>query len=193
METPDFWDGVFDAISSGMALMEYCQVEDIPYTTVQGRMRRSPELTARLSRAREARALVHVERMEDIANRVESGELDPKRASVSLQARQWLALVLTMLGVSVSLEGKSTVGGPGSDPGQVVTWLSTDVSGSLVFPDGPLPDGTGVQSGGSWNKTWHVKTDGWSDDDGFFGQTTSYVAASGKMLHAVRADTVRSR
>jgi hypothetical protein len=29
--------------------------------------------------------------MEDIANRVESGELDPKRAQVSLQARQWLA------------------------------------------------------------------------------------------------------
>ena len=68
METPDFWDGVFDAISSGMALMEYCQVEDIPYTTVHGRLRRSPELTARSSRAREARALVHVERVEDIAN-----------------------------------------------------------------------------------------------------------------------------
>ena len=91
METPEFWDKIFDAISSGIALMEYCQVEDIPYTVVQGRMRRSPELTARLGRAREARALVHVERMEDIANRVESGELDPKRASVSLQARQWLS------------------------------------------------------------------------------------------------------
>ena len=36
--------------------------------------------------------------------------------------------MVTMLGVSVSLEGKSKVGGPGSDPGQVVTWLSTDVS-----------------------------------------------------------------
>ena len=71
--------------------MEYCQVEDIPYTVIQGRMRRSPELTARLSRAREARALVHAERMEQLADRVESGELDPKRASVSLQARQWLA------------------------------------------------------------------------------------------------------
>ena len=66
-------------------------MEDVPYTVIQGRMRRSPELTARLGRAREARALVHAERMEDIANRVESGELDPKRASVSLQARQWLA------------------------------------------------------------------------------------------------------
>ena len=54
-------------------------------------MLKSPELTAKLSRAREARALVHVERMEDIADRVESGELDPKRASVSLQARQWLS------------------------------------------------------------------------------------------------------
>ena len=91
MEAPEFWDSVFDAISSGIALMEFCQVEDVPYTTVQGKMRRSPELTARLGRAREARALVHVERMEDIANRVESGELDPKRASVSLQARQWLS------------------------------------------------------------------------------------------------------
>jgi hypothetical protein len=91
METPEFWDKIFDAISSGVALMEYCQVEDVPYNVVQGRMRRSAELTARLSRAREARALVHVERMEDIANRVESGELDAKRASVSLQARQWLS------------------------------------------------------------------------------------------------------
>ena len=91
METPEFWDKIFDAISSGIALMEYCQVEDIPYTVVQGRMRRSPELTARLGRAREARASVHAERMEDIANRVESGELDPKRAQVSLQARQWRA------------------------------------------------------------------------------------------------------
>ena len=91
METDEFWEKIFDAISSGVSLMEYCQVEDIPYTTVQGRMRKSPELTAKLSRARENRALVHAERMEDIANRVESGELDPKRASVSLQARQWLA------------------------------------------------------------------------------------------------------
>ena len=91
METPEFWDKIFDAISSGVALFEYCQVEDIPYNVVQGRMRRSAELTARLGRAREARALVHVERMEDIANRVESGELAPKRAQVSLQARQWLS------------------------------------------------------------------------------------------------------
>lgn len=91
METDEFWDRTFDAISSGISLMEYCQVEDVPYNVIQGRMRRSPELTARLSRAREARALVHADRMEDIANRVESGELDPKRASVSLQARQWLA------------------------------------------------------------------------------------------------------
>ena len=91
METEEFWDKIFDTISSGVALFEYCQVEDIPYNVVQGRMRRSAELTARLGRAREARASVHAERMEDIANRVESGELDPKRAQVSLQARQWLA------------------------------------------------------------------------------------------------------
>ena len=96
METPEFWDKIFEAISSGVALFEYCQVENIPYTTIQGRILKSPELTAKLSRAREARALVHVERMEDIADRVESGELDPKRASVSLQARQWLSSRMTV-------------------------------------------------------------------------------------------------
>jgi hypothetical protein len=78
-----------------------------------------------------------------------------------------------LLGVSTSKEGASKVGGPGSDPGEVVMWRSND-------------------RGASWNKTWHVQTQGWSDDDGFFGQTSSYVAASGKMLHAVRADTVRA-
>ena len=45
--------------------------------------------------------------------------------------------MVTMLGVSVSLEGKSKVGGPGSDPGQVVTWLSTDVSVSAPLPAYP--------------------------------------------------------
>ena len=27
-----------------------------------------------------------------------------------------------------------------------------------------------LDRGASWNKTWHVQTQGWSDDDGFFGQ-----------------------
>lgn len=91
LASEEFWDKVFNSIATGMSLMEFCRLEDVKYTVVQGRMRNSPELTARLSRAREARALVHAEKMEELASRVESGDLDPKRASVSLQARQWLA------------------------------------------------------------------------------------------------------
>ncbi len=91
LKSEDFWDKLFNSIATGMSLMEFCRLEDVKYTVVQGRMRNSPELAARLSRAREARALVHAEKMEELANKVESGELDPKRASVSLQARQWLA------------------------------------------------------------------------------------------------------
>ena len=30
METDEFWDKIFEAISSGVALFEYCQVENIP-------------------------------------------------------------------------------------------------------------------------------------------------------------------
>ena len=91
LASEEFWEKLFNSIATGMSLMEFCRLEDVKYTVVQGRMRHQPELTARLARAREARALVHAERMEQLADRVESGELDPKRAAVSLQARQWLA------------------------------------------------------------------------------------------------------
>ena len=43
-------------------------------------------------------------------------------------------------------------------------------------------------SGRSWGKSLNPDTAGWIDVDGFFSQSTTYRAGSGKLLHAVRVD-----
>ena len=58
---PQWWENVFENIAKGMSVMEICRIEDVPYTTVQGKMRREPELAAKLLHARENRALVQAE------------------------------------------------------------------------------------------------------------------------------------
>ena len=42
--------------------------------------------------------------------------------------------------------------------------------------------------GRTWDKSLHPDTAGWSDVDGFFSQSTTYGAASGKLFHVVRVD-----
>ena len=42
--------------------------------------------------------------------------------------------------------------------------------------------------GRKWDKSLNPDTAGWIDVDGFFSQSTTYRAASGKLLHAVRVD-----
>ena len=43
-------------------------------------------------------------------------------------------------------------------------------------------------SGENWDKSLHPDTVGWIDVDGFFSQSTTYRARSGKLLHVVRVD-----
>ena len=43
------------------------------------------------ARARERRAERHAERIETLADKVESGEIDPQAARVSIDARKWVA------------------------------------------------------------------------------------------------------
>ena len=69
---------------------------------------------------------------------------------------------ITRLGVSMQHGGE--------DAGSVVRfWSSAD-------------------SGASWDRTPHPDTDGWSDVDGFFSQSTTYRNARGTLLHPVRVD-----
>ena len=43
-------------------------------------------------------------------------------------------------------------------------------------------------SGKTWDKSLHPDTAGWIDVDGFFSQTVTFRAESGRMLHPVRVD-----
>jgi len=69
---------------------------------------------------------------------------------------------LVLFGVSMQHGGKNA-------PKNVRVWQSRD-------------------SGRTWDKSLMPDTDGWSDVDGFFSQSTTYRARSGKLLHAVRVD-----
>ncbi|MDP6555808.1 MAG: sialidase family protein [Pirellulaceae bacterium] len=68
----------------------------------------------------------------------------------------------TMFGVSMQHGGKQA-------PSTVAIWRSRD-------------------SGRTWDKTHRPDTAGWIDVDGFFSQSTTYRAKSGKLLHVVRVD-----
>jgi len=43
-------------------------------------------------------------------------------------------------------------------------------------------------SGQTWDRSLNPDTDGWSDVDGFFSQSTTHRCTSGKLLHAIRVD-----
>lgn len=91
MNTDEFWDGLFESIAGGMSVMEWCAVREIPYTTVQNRMKREPDLAAKLLHARESRAFLQAELIENLANKVESGAIDSQAARVAIDARKFLA------------------------------------------------------------------------------------------------------
>ena len=88
---PQWWENVFENIAKGMSVMEICRIEDVQYTTVQGKMRREPELAAKLLHARENRALGQAEIIESLAQKVETEQIRADSGRVAIQARQWLA------------------------------------------------------------------------------------------------------
>ncbi len=72
------------------------------------------------------------------------------------------AKTITMFGVSMQHGGKLATS-------TVAIWRSED-------------------RGKTWDKSLRPNTDGWIDIDGFFSQSTTYRAKSGKLLHVVRVD-----
>lgn len=88
---PEFWDELFEQIANGMALMEFAQIHDLPYTTVREWVLKDEELSKRFAHARSLRADRNAARIEKLALEVENGGLDPQRAKVSIDARKWIA------------------------------------------------------------------------------------------------------
>lgn len=88
---PELLDDIFQHISAGQSLRDYCVVHDIPFSTVQRKLSADPDLEPQYRAAIEARSEVHREQIEALVEQVERGEIDPKAAAVAIGGRQWLA------------------------------------------------------------------------------------------------------
>jgi hypothetical protein len=88
---PEWWDEVFEFMGQGNGLSVFCQKLDIPYMTVFDAIQRDDELKIRYEAARRRRALYNADRIEKMAEDVESGDLDAKAGQVAIEARMWLS------------------------------------------------------------------------------------------------------
>lgn len=81
---------VLDSIASGMSLRDVCAAYAVSMGTLH-KWLTAPERAERYARAREGRAAGHAARIELLAEQVETGEVPPDVARVSIDARKWLA------------------------------------------------------------------------------------------------------
>lgn len=80
-------DAIAEAVSRGTPLSQACEDHGISFGTFKEIMADDDILAARIARAREARADFFADQIVPIADT----ELDPKRAAIRIQARQWMA------------------------------------------------------------------------------------------------------
>ena len=91
LSDPEFWDKVFKVISAGESTKSVSRHFKMPYHKMLSYIKADMGLSQRYEDARSARAMFHAERIEKIANDVETGDLDANAARVSLDARKFLA------------------------------------------------------------------------------------------------------
>lgn len=92
MEQPDFWEQLWIHLAEGNTLRSFTgNGEDVPYGMLFERIQKVPELAEKYEVIRNARALANAERIEALAEKVETEQIDPNAAKVAMGARQWLA------------------------------------------------------------------------------------------------------
>lgn len=94
-----FWDGLFDAIGQGASLAELCRDlrwcdlpgDNIPYSAVWASIDVREDLTRRYAHAKSARADSLSQKIQNIADDVKEGVLDPNAGRVAADQYKWLA------------------------------------------------------------------------------------------------------
>jgi hypothetical protein len=88
---PEFWEQLWEHLAEGNTLRSFVSGSDIPYGVLWRKMQSDPVLMERYEIVRNARALANAERIEALADKVETEQIDPNAAKVAMSARQWLA------------------------------------------------------------------------------------------------------
>jgi hypothetical protein len=91
MADQKFWGGLFDYISHGGSLVEYAALNEVPYSTLHRNLHDDQQRKDLFDAARRARATWHVDRMEKLAEQVETGQIDPNAGRVIADIRKWVA------------------------------------------------------------------------------------------------------
>ena len=95
LNDPQFWERLFLAIGiEGMSLSEFCKLENVEYTKVNWRLKRSSDLQDKYTQAREERANQNLERISELSEQV---LVDPKNSNaykISYEMKKWQAQVL---------------------------------------------------------------------------------------------------
>ena len=95
LENSQFWERLFLAIGiEGMSLSEFCKLENVEYTKVNWRLKRSQDLQDKYTQAREERANQNLERINELSEQV---LVDPKNSNaykISYEMKRWQAQVL---------------------------------------------------------------------------------------------------
>lgn len=91
LSKPDFWEQLWEHLAEGNTLRSFISGSDVPYGVLWRKMQSDPALMERYEIVRNARALANAERIEALAEKVETEQIDPNAAKIAMGARQWLA------------------------------------------------------------------------------------------------------
>ena len=91
LSKPDFWEQLWEHLAEGNTLRSFISGSEVPYGVLWRKMQSDPVLMERYEIVRNARALANAERIEALADKVETEQIDPNAAKVAMGARQWLA------------------------------------------------------------------------------------------------------
>lgn len=83
-------DRIMELVAEKKSLAAVCRMPGMPtYRTVMLWLKADPELQSKYIDAKEVAADIEFDEMRDIEDKVLTGELDPKAASVVLSSQQW--------------------------------------------------------------------------------------------------------
>ena len=91
LKQDQFWNEFFCRIGNGESLRAIAKDNGIPFNTVWCSIMSDEERRNLYEDAKLSRAHYHAAKIEEILEDVESGEIDPQAARVSIDARKWLA------------------------------------------------------------------------------------------------------
>lgn len=90
-DDPEFWDKIFDGYAEFGSLPKMSKEIEVPYKRLYHKITTTPDLNERYNEARQAYAEFTVDKIKDINDKLEIGQIDPASAKTLINSKQWIA------------------------------------------------------------------------------------------------------